>query len=321
MHNGILQIIMYHYVRNLPQSRYPQIRGLLLDQFVQQLRFLKDAGYSFISIQQILEAAGGGGTLPQKSVLLTFDDGYIDHYTNVFPLLDAERIPAFFSMPGKIIREKKLLDVNRIHFILASTPIEKVVNLLFSELDSYRGTEYQIPDNRTLYNNFAKASRFDDADTIFVKRLLQVELPETLRNAIACKLFEECIGVREESFVEELYLSMEQVKLMQRHGMTWGIHGYEHAWMNRMAPDVLEADIKAALEVFDGILPNEGWLCCYPYGSVSDSVVDCAARLGAIGGMVTEVRNVDLGKDSIFRLPRFDTNDFPPKSDNYLKYM
>ena len=52
-----------------------------------------------------MEAAKGGDALPENSVLLTFDDGYIDHYTNVFPLLAEMGIPAFFSMPGKIIAQ------------------------------------------------------------------------------------------------------------------------------------------------------------------------------------------------------------------------
>lgn len=315
--NQRFRIIMYHYVRELPNTRYPGIKGLLTTQFHAQVRFLKDSGFHFLSMNDVLEAAHGGKALPENGILLTFDDGYIDHYTNVFPVLDEYNIPGFFSMPGKIIREKKLLDVNRIHFILASTPVEKIIPRLFRELDYYRGHEFDIPSNAQLYEKLAVANRFDDADTIFVKRVLQVELPPMLRDIITKHIFELCIGVPEDRFSEELYLSMDQVRMMHRHGMTWGIHGYDHSWMNRMDADTLHKDISDALDVFEDVVDRNNWICCYPYGSVSDDVIRCASSLGAVGGLSTEVRVADLSKDNIFSLPRLDTNDFPPKSSNY----
>lgn len=316
--NQRFRIIMYHYVRELPNTRYPEIKGLLTSQFRAQVKFLRDSGCHFLSVPEVMEAAQSGKSLPENSVMLTFDDGYIDHFTNVFPVLDEFGIPGFFSMPGKIIREKKLLDVNRIHFILASTPIEKIKSRLFRELDYYRGHEFDIPSNDELYQKLAVASRFDTADTIFVKRVLQVELPVMLRDIITMHLFELCVGIPEYRFADELYLSLDQVRTMQRHGMTWGIHGYDHSWMNRMSEEDLRKDLTDALDVFDGIVDRDSWICCYPYGSVSDDVVRCASSLGAVGGLSTEVRVADLSKDSIFSLPRLDTNDFPPKSSNYL---
>ena len=315
-----IEIIMYHYVRELPNTRYPDIKGLLLSHFREQLRFLLEHGRTFVSGDQILESAHGGKPLPEGSVLLTFDDGYLDHYTNVFPFLDSMGIPAFFSMPGKIVREKSLLDVNRIHFILASQPVEKLLPMTYELLDYYRGKEFEIPSNKDLYNKLAVANRFDPEEIIFLKRLLQVELPEKLRNLMAGKLFAQCVGIPEPQFVDELYMSLEQVKVMQRHGMTWGIHGYDHYWMNRLTQPELEKDLAMALDVFDGIVPRNGWWCCYPYGSCSRAVIQCAGRFGAAGGFTTEVRVADLEKDSIFELPRLDTVDYPPRSNNYLKY-
>ena len=313
-----LAIVMYHYVRDLTFSRYPRIKGLDTAQFKQQLDFFQQRGGHFVRLEQVQEAIQGGGSLPENSLLLTFDDGYADHFTNVFPILNERKIPAFFSMPGKIIAERKLLDVNRIHFILASISIEQLLPKVFQRLDYYRGREYQIEDNEVLFQRLAKASRFDDANTVFVKRLLQVELSEPLRNLIAEDLFEDVVGVKEESFVGELYLSMDQVRMMKRYGMEWGIHGYEHSWMNRLTPEELTRDITKAKQVFDGIVPAHHWTCCYPYGSVSQDVIKVARSLGACCGLTTEVRYADIQKDDIYQLPRLDTNDFPPKSEQYI---
>ena len=52
-----VEIIMYHYVRELPNTRYPNIKGLLLSHFREQLMFLIQQGRTFVSSNQILAAA------------------------------------------------------------------------------------------------------------------------------------------------------------------------------------------------------------------------------------------------------------------------
>lgn len=315
-----VSIIMYHYVRDLKRSRYPNIRGLDLAQFRQQIDYLGTKG-QFVSMAQVIASAQGEGKLPKNPILLTFDDGYIDHYTNVFPLLMQKGIPAFFSMPGKILAEGKVLDVNKIHFILASTELSVLLPRVFHQLNIHRKDGYDYPSNQTLYEKLATANRFDNADTIFIKRLLQVELPETLRNTITDALFEESVGMEESAFARELYMSREQVELMQRNGMEWGLHGYEHYWMNRLSEAALIDDIHRALQVFEGIVPRNRWVFCYPYGSLSPDVIRVSASCGACAGLSTIATQAVLGNDSIFALPRFDTNDFPPKSESFLEKM
>lgn len=313
-----VSIVMYHYVRELTASRYPGIKGLDALYFKQQLDFFESHG-TLVSCIDVMEAFHGGEELPDNAILLTFDDGYIDHYTTVFPLLMERGITAFFSMPGKILAEEKVLDVNKIHFILASTPVKKLLSIVYDKLDYYRGIEHQIPDNQTLFKKLGKANRFDCAEVIFIKRLLQVELPEKLRGRITDELFAECVGMEEGAFAKELYLSRDQVSLMKRSGMEWGIHGYDHYWMNRLEKNELARDIDKALDVFDGIVPKEDWVCCYPYGSVSDSVIEIIKTRKAAGGFSTIVEVADANIHDVYSMPRFDTNDFPPKSENYKK--
>lgn len=310
-----MYVIMYHYVRNIMHSRYPMIKGLETIQLRSQLDFLQQNGFHFVSIQEIFERSN----IDEKSILLSFDDGYIDHYTNVFPILKARNIQGFFSMPGKIIREKKVLDVNKIHFILASAATEKIKKLIFERLDYYRGIEYSIPSNNELYEKLAIANRFDNKDVIFIKRLLQVELPERLRNTMTNELFHEFIDLSEEAFVDELYMNMDQIRLMKQQGMQFGIHGYDHYWMNHLDKNALCQDVEKALDVFDGIIDKNSWTCCYPYGSYSDDVISQIKSMGAIAGLSTDVRVYTPECDDIYKIPRLDTNDFPPKSENYMQ--
>ena len=315
-----ITIVMYHYIRDLRASRYPEIKGLDLEFFRKQIEFF-EANYTFIDYDQLLDACINGTTLPKNSVFLTFDDGYIDHYNNVFPILNEKGIQGFFSMPGKIIAEGKVLDVNKIHFILASQQIDQLMQKVRKRLDFYRGGEYSIPPYEELYEKLAIANRFDTKEVIFVKRLLQVELEESLRNLIVDDLFCDCVSLPEAAFASELYMSFDQIKLMKREGMCFGIHGYEHYWMNRLEQRELVDDIAKALDVFEKVLPSHGWGCCYPYGSIDERVRNTVADMGANIGFTTRVAFAKVSEDDCLALPRFDTNDFPPKSTNYASYQ
>ena len=313
-----LCIVMYHYVRDLRHSRYPEIKGLDFELFRQQIRFLKE-NFHIVRMEDVIEAVMTGKKLPEKAALLTFDDGYADHFTNVFPVLMEEGVQGSFFIPGKTFVEHKLLDVNKIHFILAAAPVEKLKTELFSLLDYYRGSEFAFPSNEELYREYGIASRFDDADVIFAKRILQTVLPEELRNIISSRLFEKYIGMSEEAFAYELYMRREQIRCMKNCGMHIGLHGYDHYWLGNLNGEDMKRDIKEACHALQEFMDSE-WVMNYPYGSYNEEVIRAVKEAGGVLGLSTRVSVADLDRDDCYALPRLDTNDFPPKSENY-KHM
>jgi peptidoglycan/xylan/chitin deacetylase (PgdA/CDA1 family) len=312
---------MYHYIRDLKNSRYPQIKGLDTAYFKQQLDFL-ETNYQIIGVLDMFSLPPHPPPPPHDDdrkprILLTFDDGYIDHYTTVFPLLAERGLSGFFSMPGKIIKEGKVLDVNKIHFLLASIDVVKLKDKIFNLLDYYRGREFEIPENDDLYAELAVDDRFDNKDIVFTKRLLQHKLDEDLRNLITDDLFREFIPVSEQAFSKELYMNMAQVKLMKKYGMYFGIHGYDHYWLGLLDAASMKKDIAMALDVFDEVIDRNNWVMCYPYGSYNDETLEYLKKTKCSFGFTTEVAVAQLPGDRCLELPRLDTNDFPPKSENY----
>ncbi len=71
------------------------------DHLIEQLSWLRASGYQPITVDQILAANQGGPPLPEKALLLTFDDGYRSFYTRVFPILKAYNWPAVLAPVGK----------------------------------------------------------------------------------------------------------------------------------------------------------------------------------------------------------------------------
>ena len=67
---------------------------------VRQMEWMRGQGYSFVSLQQVLDDRAGGKPLPDKAVLLTFDDGYRSVYTNVYPVLKLFKAPALIALVG-----------------------------------------------------------------------------------------------------------------------------------------------------------------------------------------------------------------------------
>ena len=253
-------------------------------------------------------------------MLLTFDDGYADNYTVAMPVLEEYGVQGSFFIPGKTFTTHQLLDVNKIHYVLASANIYNLVEDLKKEMDYYRGQEFQYASTEELFAKYAVASRFDIKETVFVKQMLQTVLPEKLRNIISSKLFAKYVGVTEEQLAYELYMSEEQIRTMKRHGMFIGIHGYDHYWLGNLPVEQMENDISLALDALDEFVDRKQWVMNYPYGNYKKDVLAYISKQGACLGLTTEVRLADIDKDNPLELPRLDCNDFPPKSDNYLKY-
>lgn len=92
-------ILMYHDVLEPKEVFF----DLTPAEFESQLQIMLENGLTPISTDQLVQHLRTGAPLPEKPVLLTFDDGYLGHYENVYPLLNKYQVPAtFFIFPGKV---------------------------------------------------------------------------------------------------------------------------------------------------------------------------------------------------------------------------
>jgi peptidoglycan/xylan/chitin deacetylase (PgdA/CDA1 family) len=94
----VVPILMYHYVSELPLDADVYRRDLTVspEAFDAQLEYLDEAGYHPITLTDLYLNLTEGYPLPEKPIVLTFDDGYRDAYEVVFPKLLDYGFPATF---------------------------------------------------------------------------------------------------------------------------------------------------------------------------------------------------------------------------------
>jgi peptidoglycan/xylan/chitin deacetylase (PgdA/CDA1 family) len=310
--NRSVTIVMYHYVRDLERSRFPGIKGLSLQRFSRQLNYIQ-ARYSPISFENLLGAMGPERRdLPPNPILLTFDDGYSDHFANVFPLLDARGIVGCFFPPAQAVLEHKVLDVNKIQFVLASVPdAGTLLDQVFSFLGEFR-SEHELKTREGYLLAVTGEHRYDTREVAVLKRLLQRELPGVVRAEIVRRLFSEHVTADEGSFARELYMSVDQIACLRRHGMHIGSHGYTHVWLDHVSSEAQAVEIDRSLAFLKGLgASKDTWTMCYPYGGFNDSLLHTLRSRQCRLGFTVETRIADLDVDDPLILPRLDTNDLP----------
>jgi peptidoglycan/xylan/chitin deacetylase (PgdA/CDA1 family) len=310
--NRKLTVVMYHYVRDLKRSPFPAIKGLSVERFCRQLDYIQ-ARYTPIAVEDLLESLSSPQKdLPQNSILLTFDDGYIDHFTNVFPLLDARGIQGCFFPPAQAILEHKVLDVNKIHFILATLPdAANLLDQVFALLPEF-GSEHTLKTREAYLSSVSGEHRYDSREVTVLKRLLQRELPEPVREEIVRRLFAEYVTSDETAFACELYMSLDQISCLRRNGMHVGSHGFTHAWLNHLSREAQTVEIERSLDFLQKLdIGRDAWTMCYPYGGLNDSLLQILRTRQCRLGFTVEARVADLDVDDRLALPRIDTNDLP----------
>ena len=98
-----LPIVMYHHMS--PKARLWGDYVISPEQFESDLQYLRAQGYTPISTSELFAWYDGEGTLPEKPVMITFDDGYESTYVYAKPLLEKYGMPSVVSIIGSVAQQ------------------------------------------------------------------------------------------------------------------------------------------------------------------------------------------------------------------------
>jgi peptidoglycan/xylan/chitin deacetylase (PgdA/CDA1 family) len=101
-------VLMYHYISAPPATadKYRFDLSVIPANFEAQLKYLKENGFTTISLADLYDHLSKGRKLPEKPVVLTFDDGHRDAYASAFPLLKKYRMTGTFFIVTDFINFK-----------------------------------------------------------------------------------------------------------------------------------------------------------------------------------------------------------------------
>ncbi|MBN2653862.1 MAG: poly-beta-1,6-N-acetyl-D-glucosamine N-deacetylase PgaB [Nitrospirae bacterium] len=94
-------VLCYHAVVKNPDPKDPYTLPYSI--FVKQMEYLKANEYNPVSLDEILKSKKGGNPLPEKAVLLMFDDGYISYKDFILPLLEKYGFPSVLAVVGNFV--------------------------------------------------------------------------------------------------------------------------------------------------------------------------------------------------------------------------
>ena len=106
-------ILEYHTVTKTP-VRDSEIYNVPPDEFSAQLDYLQENGYTTITLQDFMRAKRGKQNLPDKPIILTFDDGYEDNFTEMLPILEAHNMTAVIYVVTNFIGKEGYLNLEQL---------------------------------------------------------------------------------------------------------------------------------------------------------------------------------------------------------------
>jgi len=298
-----MKCIMYHYVR--PGSEgLDFFRYLHIDHFRRQLDWF-EATSRFVSRGEFFEAASKGREI--DGVVLTFDDGFEDHYRWVLPELKARGLWGLFFVSTAPYHTGKLLDVHRIHLLLGREGGVAMMEALHPYARDDMFSREHLDEFRRTYSR-----QNDDAATLAFKRAMNYYISYQWRGQILDALMAEVFGDEHPS-AGNFYMQPEQLRALDHAGMVIGSHSATHPVFSRLGLVEQEAEIRDSFSFLRNLLARPVNTFAYPHGLLTPAAERLLDRHGCILSFNVEPRDLAAADFSQRpqALPRYDCNQFP----------
>lgn len=302
--------VNYHYIDD--ENKYERgIYPTSVERLENQLNELSKQ-YTFVSQKDLLDAISSGPSLPEKSCLITFDDGLKTQTQNAVPILEKFKVPAIFFINSLPHAHAQACQVHKIHYLLYKLEPKKFLEEVLGIYKQITGKK--LDTEKIQQSSAQKENKYDTNETVVLKYILNSYLEPELARSIVNNIFSEHCD-DEEKFCEALYLSKEDIQQIDKHDLfNIGLHTKSHINIPYEAKEVVMQDIVDNYTYLSDELGIKDIKCIsYPIGKISvkdiaDKIVSVSQDLGLVLGF-TMGRKKNLHMDNPLFLDRYDTND------------
>ena len=298
---------MYHYVRDLPNTPYPRIKGMLSSSFGAQVDRLVSR-YEMVDFAKAVAYLKAEYRTGRELCLLTFDDGLMDHYDTVVPMLVERNLSGVFGLISDCTDGNRVASVHKIHYLMATLEGEE-----FAKQLAKRSRAMGLPKLGEVEQSTASAAyQYDTPVDALMKYYLNYVVSVDEKERLVSGLFAAHFG-KDEEFAKELYLDWGKAREMQDAGMTIAPHGKTHANLGNLSVEEQRIEIAESMSAVETNIGSNSSTrsFVFPYGdhgAFSDKTVQVANEVGIEWCFTTlPIQNTPEGDSRL--IGRIDTNE------------
>jgi peptidoglycan/xylan/chitin deacetylase (PgdA/CDA1 family) len=208
----ILLVLNYHRIGDAAATAFdPQVFSATVEDFDDQVGFLARR-FDALSLAAVIDIAEGRRTLTRPSVLLTFDDGYIDNYELAFPVLRKHGVHGVFFLPTSFIGTDRIPWWDTIAYTVKHT------------------------ERRRFALTYPEPANFDVAaegtDRVTGRLLEFYKRPQTDSGRFLAEVADVCNCA---PISERLFMNWHEARQIHEGGMTLGSHTHTHEILSKLS--------------------------------------------------------------------------------------
>lgn len=161
-------IFMYHQIKNNSLGK----NTISPYELESDLKYLSENGYNTISISQLINYVYNDDELPPNPVILTFDDGYLNTYVEVFPLLRKYNMKIVVSVIGKSLDDFSKVGHNDLkYYHMTWEQLKEMVDIGCAEIqnhsyDMHKYTNDRVGCRQAMSENYSNYKIYLENDLI-----------------------------------------------------------------------------------------------------------------------------------------------------------
>jgi len=283
-----LSILIYHRVREQQDPLIPN--EVDANSFDWQMKLIS----KYFNVLPLSEAIPLllKNRLPNRSICVTFDDGYADNYETALPILQRYGLTATFFVSTGFLNDGRMWNDTVIEFIrqVPNGPLD------LGELDLGVYAINSMEDRHNCFQEIIKSIK---------------HLPQHLRQ----KVVNQLAGLLEVPLPDNLMMTSDQVKGLSDSGMEVGGHTVTHPILSKLDIDQVRLEILEGKKELERIIGEEVATFAYPNGKPElDYLPEHAEIVKELGfvGAVSTLSGVSTMNTDVFQLRRFTPWDKTP---------
>ena len=274
-------ILYYHNICKPEDTEVNVLSPVVpLDIFIRQIDFINKS-FNVISLDDCLASIKGETPMPDYSVVITFDDGYANHYKYAYPILHQRGLKATFFVSSAHIGANKLFWWDELDYMIMNSS-RRTIDL--------KGEKANISIPLTSMLKRKQACHVVSRDCFMKATLLRrAEIIDDLRNKTGVNPYEDS------DFVDNFAcMDYHMVNEMMSSGFTFGSHSANHSILINESYDIQKKEILESTICLEAQGPLH---FSYPNGLFDARIKKILISAGFVTGLTTRSGYVRLGDD------------------------